>query len=265
VYPSITSLWYSVHEVSAANFFSPKFVGLSNYHRMLVDPDFRTALMNTSSFVIASLSIEFVIGLGLAMLFSANFRGKAVLSSMLLTPIIIAPSLTGYMFTIMLNGTTGVFPLLLKKLGIEVWFLGNRNLVLFTMILIDAWKWTPFMFLILYAGMRSLPEEPYEAAMVDGATKWIILRRITLPMLAPVATVALVFRFMDAWKVFDYIFILTDGGPGTATLTLSIYIYRAYRASSYGMAAAQAFVIAMASFFIARLLVRYLYGAGRQT
>jgi len=137
----------------------------------------------------------------------------------------ITPIAVGLMFRFMLNSQLGVIPITLASIGIQVdWF--SPKLALFSIALIDVWQWTPFMLLLLLAGLESLPEEPFEAAVVDGARGWNMVRFITLPLMRPIILAAIVIRMLDAFKVYEYVYAITRGGPGEATETIQYYIYR---------------------------------------
>jgi multiple sugar transport system permease protein len=205
------------------------FVGLEQYRDVMQDPNFITALKVTFIFTVEAVFIQFWAGLGLALLFRRNIHGKGVFRIFLLIPMVLTPVVVGLMWRFLLYPHSGFVTYYVGRIA-EFFgfsapqFLANPKLALQTLIWIDIWEWTPFMFLILHAGLSSIPSEPYEAARVDGASKWFIFRTITLPLLKPSILIVLLMRTMDAFRTFDTIFVLTEGGPGNSTETLNIFL-----------------------------------------
>ncbi|MBI3695359.1 MAG: sugar ABC transporter permease, partial [Acidobacteria bacterium] len=196
------------------------------------------------------------------LLVSREFRGRRVLRSILLIPMLLPPVVVAVIWRLILNPEFGVLNGTLRSLGFNTakltWAASEKTAML-SVILVDVWQWTPFMFLLLLAGLQGLPVEPFEAAVVDGASGWQVFRRLTLPMLRPVIAIAVLLRGMDLLRVFDQIFILTQGGPGFATETVTLYIYRtAFRFYNFGYAAAMSFVLLVATTLIARAFLRVL-------
>jgi multiple sugar transport system permease protein len=216
----------------------PLFVGLQNYRNLLQDSNFHSSLATTLTYTVAATGIEFVLGLTLALLLKEEFRFQGVIRSSLIIPMVIAPVVVGIIWRLLYNADIGLF-----SFGSV---LSSTTLALPALILVDIWEWTPFMFLILLAGLQSLPQEPFEAARVDGASPWNIFVHLTLPMLRPVIVVAILIRALDAFTVFDQVFVLTQGGPGTATEVATLMIYKtAFRFSQYGYGAAMAVAMLM--------------------
>ena len=174
--------------------------------------------------------MEFAIGLLLALaFFSWDFRGKSAFASVLLVPMMVIPAISGFTFQTIFFSEGGALNDVLSRLsGITVTtdWLHIPALAIFAIILADVWQWTPFMFLLLYAGMSALPSDPIRAARVLGASERQIFRRIVMPMLKPIITIALIIRTLEAFKIFDVPYIMTQGGPGTATETISIFLYQ---------------------------------------
>lgn len=243
IYPLAFSAWISLNDYRLTRLNDIKFVGLDNFTFVATDPQFITAMSNTLLFVFGAVSMELVLGLGLAILVQKLFRFENFIRSVLLAPMFITPIAVGLMFRFLLNSQLGVIPYYLAKIGIGVdWF--GPNLALFSIMLIDTWQWTPFMFLMFLAGLESLPKSPFEAARVDGAGPWLTFRSLTLPMLRPVIVVALIIRALDAFKVFEYVYAITRGGPGDVTETIMFYIYKTgFRFFRMGQAAAAAFLL----------------------
>jgi multiple sugar transport system permease protein len=221
---------------------SPVFVGLQNYRNLLHDANFHSSLGTTLIFTVVATAFEFVLGLGLALLLKEEFSFQGVIRSSLIVPMAIAPVVVGIIWRLLYGADVGLFSFAVQALtGKSISVLSSTTLALPALILVDIWEWTPFMFLILLAGIQSLPQEPFEAARVDGASSWNIFSHLTLPMLKPVIVVSLLIRALDAFTVFDQVFVLTQGGPGTATEVATLMIYKtAFRFSQFGYGAAMA-------------------------
>ncbi|MEM2494942.1 MAG: sugar ABC transporter permease [Nitrososphaerota archaeon] len=227
-------------------------IGLTNFVKVIGDERFLWALLRTIIFVFTVVPIEFLLGLGFALLFLGNFKGKKIFTSIILYPMMIPWITVGLAFHLLFLDFGPVNSILLKPLIGEVtisWF-RDPLLAFLTVILADVWQWTPLMFLILYSGLIAVPERLIEAAKVLGASEAQILRRIRLPLIKPLIIVALIIRSLEAFKVFDTIFIMTGaGGPGTATETISCYIYKLsiqYSNLSYASAASLLIMIMIA-------------------
>ncbi len=259
LYPFVLNIFYSLHNLTVFNFFDPPFVGLSNYLKILTSSDVFIAVKNTLIYVVTAVTIELVVGLALSQLFSQQFAGRGIFSVLILSPLALAPAAVGYMFLLLLYDLYGVIPEFFRLFGLNISLLGNKNLVLATMIFIDIWEWTPFMFIILFAGMKSIPQELYEAAKVDGASSWEIFINITLPLLTPAITVATLFRLIDAFRTFESIYVITGGGPGSASTTLSILVYRNFTSGKMGLSAALSVIIFLLAFFITQMSNKYLF------
>jgi multiple sugar transport system permease protein len=233
-----------------------------NFTRLVSDQFFLTALIHTVVYAAIALTFEFLIGLALALLLSTQMRGRSVFRSLLLVPMMLPAVVVGVVWRLMLNSNFGAVNGTLKGIGINtdaLTWTGSPKLAMASVIVADVWQWTPFMFLILLAGLQAIPQEPYEAALIDGASAWQTLRHVTLPLLKPAILIALLLRTMDLLRVFDQIFILTEGGPGFATETVSLYIYRtAFRFSNFGYAAAMSFVLLLITNVISVGYIRFL-------
>jgi multiple sugar transport system permease protein len=244
---SIYPLLYSVRVSLKTGSGEAAHWSLANFSRLATDGFFISALGHTVIYAVVALTLEFLLGLGLALLLDRSLRGRAIFRAVLLIPMLIPPVVVGVVWRLMLNADFGAINGTLKSLGIDTQALtwtASPKLALASVIAVDIWQWTPFMFLVLLAGLQAIPQEPYEAAMIDGANAWQTFRHVTLPLLRPAILVALLLRTMDLLRVFDQIFILTEGGPGFATETVSLYIYRAaFRFFDFGYAAAMSFVL----------------------
>lgn len=259
VYPLIYSVIAMLHTINIRT-GERTFVGLGNFIAMVKDPFFWNALKNTAIYTGSAVSVEFLIGLFLAVFLSSKIAGRNIFRSLLLAPMMLPPIVAAVIFKIIYIPDFGIVNWFLALFGITgiIWEASVKT-ALFSLILVDVWEWTPFMFLILLAGLQAIPLDPYEAAEVDGATGLQIFRDITFPLLRPAVLIALLLRVMDTLRIFDQIFIMTGGGPANATETMSIYIYRhGFRFTNIGYATAMSFVmlvltILISNFFIKRL------------
>ncbi|MGA9771284.1 MAG: sugar ABC transporter permease [Blastocatellia bacterium] len=234
----------------------------ANFTRLASDGFFLSALWHTLIYAAVALTFEFLFGLGLALLLDRPLRGRTVFRAILLIPMMLPPVVVGVVWRLMLNADFGAVNGTLKSLGINtdaLTWTASPKLALVAVIAVDIWQWTPFMFLVLLAGLQAIPQEPYEAAMIDGASWWQTFLHVTLPMLRPAILIALLLRTMDLLRVFDQIFILTEGGPGFATETVSLYIYRsAFRFFDFGYAAAMSFALLIVTNIISAGYIRLL-------
>ncbi len=204
------------------------FVGLDNYVTLFTDPMVLTALANTIVYVIAAVAVELVLGFIIASALFDLTKGRKLANSIILLPMIIAPVITALLWRYLLDPQFGLVAQVMTLFGANggIGFLGSQTLALPTLILIDVWQWTPFVILILHAGMLGISEDQFEAARIDGAGRLRILRSIVLPAILPQILLVLLFRTMDTYRIFDTVFVLTRGGPGTATETIGLYTYR---------------------------------------
>lgn len=222
LFPLLYVIYLSFHR-RLLIFDISKFVGLENYRFLLQDDRFWNALQNTAYFTAVSVSAQLLLGLGIALLLNRSFRGKDWVRALILVPWVIPTVVSARMWEWIYNPEFGILNFLL---GGKINWLGTPGLALHAAIFADVWKTTPFVVILLLAGLQIIPRDLYQAARVDGAGSWAAFRRITLPLLMPVLLVALVFRMLDAWRVFDVIYVLTGGGPANTTETLSLYAYK---------------------------------------
>lgn len=205
---------------------APKPVGLSNYLALFRDEAFRNALFRTLYLAFVSVAIQLVLGTALALFLNRNFRGKNLVKTLFLLPMVATPIAIGMVWLLIYEPTIGIANHFLKWLGLDpVMWLVDRSQVLTSLIIIEVWEWTPMIMLIVLAGLAGLPQDPYESALVDGATKLQVLTHITLPLLRPTLVVAALLRLIDALKTFDIIYSTTQGGPLRSSETLNIYSY----------------------------------------
>jgi multiple sugar transport system permease protein len=203
------------------------FVGLANYLDLFGSERFQIALWNTFVFTIGAVAVELVLGIGLALVVNRLGRGAAVVRTLLLVPLMVSGIVVALMWKIILDPTIGPVNLVLQQMGVPpLGFLGDPGMGMASIILIDTWWQTAFVFIVFSAGLQALPREPLEAAEVDGAGFWARLRYVTLPMLRPIILVILLFRTIDCMKVFAIIFGTTGGGPLTTTESVQVLAYR---------------------------------------
>jgi len=236
--------------------------GISNYTRILRDHLLHVSLIQTFIYVTGALTIELILGLFLALLVDSLGRGKYFFRGGFLAPMLLPPVVAAIVWRLIYNPQFGVLNSTLKLFGVATekltWTSGEGS-AMASVIFVDIWEWTPFMFLLLSAGLQSIPVEPCEAARMDGASSFKVLKDIILPLLKPTLFLAILLRAMDLLRIFDQIWILTQGGPGLATETVSLYIYRtAFRFFNFGYAASMSFVCLILVSLFAKSLFRML-------
>jgi len=259
IYPLIYSITVSLQVGDAWS--------IGNFTRLASDNFFLTAMAHTFVFAVPALSCEFLLGLGLALLLNSQIRGRGFFRATLLVPMMLPPVVAAIVWRLLLNPNFGAINGTLKEIGINTEALtwtASPSLAMMSVIAVDVWQWTPFVFLVLLAGLQAIPQEPYEAALIDGSSRWQTFWHVTLPLLKPAILIVLLLRTMDLLRVFDQIFILTEGGPGFATETISLYIYRsAFRFFDFGYAAAMSFVLLALTNVISVVYIRLLRNESR--
>ena len=231
IYPIVRVLWLSFFTQNLGTSLVPKFVGIDNYIRLANDGHFFATMRTTLFFTFVSVAIELVLGLAFALLLNHEFRGRAAARAAMLVPWALPTAVLAWAWSWIFNDQFGVMNDLLRQAGIlarPIAWLGSGSTALFAVIFADVWKTAPFVMIILLAGLQNVPGELYEAAAIDGANVWKRFRFITLPLLLPSIMVALLFRAIQSFGIFDLIFVMTGGGPGGATETLAIYTYNTY-------------------------------------
>ncbi|AZB44744.1 sugar ABC transporter permease [Bacillus sp. FJAT-42376] len=264
VYPIAMLVKDSFYRIDLLNPAAAQFVGLANYTETIVSPRFLKALWNTVIYIVCAVGAEFLLGLVLALLLSHAFKGSQVIRTVLLSPLMIAPLVSGLIWKFMLNDQFGIINSVLYKIGIlsdphQIMWLSDQRFALYSTIIADVWLTTPFMMLVLLAGIQGISKSLYEAADIDGANHWTKFRYITLPSLVPVAAVALLIRTIDAARTFDIVWVLTQGGPGFSSEVLSTYMYKTLtRYGQVGQSSAMAVIfivllMIISSFFISKI------------
>ncbi|HEV2148062.1 MAG TPA: sugar ABC transporter permease [Longimicrobiaceae bacterium] len=263
VFPLAWTVWESLHRHDLRMpWLGKPFVGLANYGEILRDGRFWGAMGNTALFTVATVTLELVLGLFLALAMNRAFRGRGLVRAAVLVPWAIPTVVAALLWRFLFDSQAGVVNAALLGAGVvdepPVWFI-RESLAWVPVILADVWKTTPFVALLLLAGLQSIPAELYEAAATDGAGRWRQLRHVTLPLLKPAILVALVFRTLDAFRVFDLIYVLTGGGPGTATEPIALYTFNTlFQNLRFGYGSALSVVVFGVTFALAMLYVRGL-------
>ncbi|MDY6781378.1 MAG: sugar ABC transporter permease [Cyanobacteriota bacterium] len=227
-YPIGRAFWLSFFAENLGTQLQPVFTGFDNYIRIGGDGRFWHSFWNTSIFTVSSTSLEMVLGMAIALVLNQSFRGRGFVRTIAIIPWALPTAVMGLAWAWIFNGEYGVVNDLLEKLGLiqgNITWLGDPTLAMIALIFADVWKTTPFISVILLAGLQSIPGDLYEAHSIDGATPWQSFWQITLPLIMPQVLIALLFRFAQAFGIFDLVQVMTGGGPAGATETVSIYIY----------------------------------------
>lgn len=265
LYPLGRTLALSVFNTDYG-FAGATFVGLDNYSELLGNRFFRIAVFNTVVFTIAATCIEVALGLGLALLLDRAFAGRSLVMTLLLAPFVLSTMVVTAIWRAWFHFDLGYLNNLLRAIGLAgVPWLFDPNLALWSIVLVDVWQSVPFCFLIILAGLRLIPRDVYEAARIDGAGPWRRFRDMTVPLLAPYLLIAALLRCVDSFKLFDKVYAMTGGGPGQATETVSLYVYRqGFRFFDIGLASAAAVVMILVAGVLALVYAAsMLRGAGR--
>ena len=256
LYPFVIGAIYSFLNYGAVN-PHPSFVGLRNYGSVLSDSTFWQSVFITLAYALVATAIETVLGVTIALLLNRSSLIGRTLERVLILPLMIAPVIAGVIWKLMFNSQWGILNHILG-LG-STWDWLSKEHAFFSIVLVDVWIFTPFVAILVLAGIRSLPQEPFEASSVDGAGWFYTFRRLTLPMMWPYILVAVIFRLMDNLKIFDAIYVLTAGGPGIATQTLQINAFQdSIIRLDYSRGSTYMFLLWIIVFIVARYLVKIL-------
>lgn len=258
IYPFISNVYFSVLKYDLTRPKSRPFVGLNNYVDLVTNPEFLQTALRTAYYVVLAVGIELALGLLIARALSRVTRGAPVFRVILMLPIAATPVAVGLIWRLMFNPTGGLANQILKSVGLPgMKWTASMTTVIPSLVLVDVWQWTPFVVLILLAGMLALPEEPFEAATMDGATGLQCLWYLELPMLRPLIFIAVAFRFIDSLKAFDTIWVMTGGGPGYSSTTLNILAFRTgFEFLHMGSAAAIAVIMLILAIVVTTFLVK---------
>ncbi|GGS65010.1 carbohydrate ABC transporter permease [Nonomuraea spiralis] len=258
LYPILYTAWVSVSDFDLASFQPSGWVGWRNYEAVLHDPGFLDSLKVTGVYLVIALPLQMVLGFAIAFLLNVAWRGRGVLRALFLIPMVVAPVVAGGVWRMLLDPLWGVVNYALGLVGVgPIEWIGDPTLAMASLIVIDTWRWTPFVVLIASAGIMALPGDVYEAARSDGAGRWAIMRRITLPLLVPVMAAAFVVRWLGAVKMFDIALAATRGGPGNSTNVINLYIYeKGFRSLEFGSASSMATIVLLLTMLITFVLFR---------
>jgi len=260
LYPLFYEIYISFYDY---NLGSPKtFSGLKNYIMMVNDKQFLGSLVTTAVFVLGAVGLEFLLGLGGAFLLNKESRVMDVIRTVILIPTVFTPLVAGLVWKALYQPDLGVISYYLRSLGLPIGrgLTVERSTALLSVVLVDVWEWTPLVLIIILAGLKNLPKEPYEAGLIDGASSWQLFRYISLPLLRPAIIVALLVRSLDALKVFDIIWAITGGGPGTATTVANLRIFEVgLQQLRVGYASALSNVLLIVSLLVGVVFVRAIY------
>ena len=265
VYPLGYALWLSFHQWTLRTVKQgTPFIGFQNYTNLFSNPDFINSILTTFKFVFFAISFEFILGMGVALLLNHDLKAKNIFRALILLPMMCTNVVIGLTWRLLLNYQYGLVNYYLGRLGIlPVEWLSSPNVAMVSVVIVDVWNTTSFVALMLLAGLQSLPDEPYEAAKIDGASSLQTFYYLTLPLLRPIILVVLLWRFIDTFRIFDVIYLLTAGGPARVTETVSIYVYRyGFQSFNLGVAAAASFIMLVIMLLIAGLLARSINREG---
>jgi len=260
LYPVIYDIYISFFEFKLGE--KAVFAGLGNYRAMLGDFQYLGSLKTTLAFVVSTVSAELLLGMIIALLLNNEHRLAEGIRTIILIPTVFTPLVAGLVWKALYHPDLGMFTYYLRQFGLDIGrgLTVERYSALFSVILVDVWEWTPLMVIILLAGLKSIPSEPYEAAMLDGASPVQVFFMITLPLLRPTAVVALLIRTLDALKIFDIIWAITGGGPGTVTTVANLRIYEVgMQHLRIGYAAALSNVLLVAGVVAGIIFIQLLY------
>jgi multiple sugar transport system permease protein len=238
------------------------FIGLGNYRTLIFDDQFIGSLRTTALFVVLAVGIQISFGLAIALLFHMESRIMSVIRTLIMIPTVFTPLVAGLVWKSLYHPDLGAVTYYLRELGINIGrgLLVERHLALGAIIVIDVWQWTPLMVIIILAGLKSIPTEPYEVGVIDGANRLQLFWYVTVPLLRPTLTVALLIRTLDALKIFDIIWATTNGGPGTVTTVANLRIYEVgIQQLRVGYAAALSNVLLLTGIILGIIFIRSLY------
>ena len=258
-YPLVYSIYISLTDYNPAQGQLGAFIGWDNYANAVSDAQLWHSLMLVALFTFLTVSLSLVLAILLALLFNKQLPGFLLLRTIVLIPMLVTPIAVGIIWRIMMNPGHGLLNFLLGFLGIDPqpWF-GSRSAAFASVLLVDVWEWTPFLFIIILAGLRGLPTSPFEAAAIDGASSLRIFFNITLPMLRPVIIIAALLRIIDAARTYDTVFIITRGGPDFATDLASIYLQRVnFQFFNLGYGSALSWIMLLAILIVVLFFVKW--------
>ena len=260
IFPLLYSLYLSFTDYSAIANRAPVWVGLQNYRDILNDTQLWIYFRNTGLYVLLSVALETLVGFGLALLLRNKFRGSGVITTLILIPMMSSPVVVGLFWKLIFNPGFGIFNYLLGfPAGRGPDWLSSRGLALWAVVIVDVWMWAPYVMLLCLAGLSAIPDYLYEAAEIDRASALYTFWRITLPQVAPLLLIAILFRTIEAFKTFDLVMGLTGGGPGDSTELVAVDLYRLAFLGQFntGKSSALAYIVLVIITGVSNIYVRY--------
>lgn len=260
VYPVAYGAYLSLFNYQMTLSPERTFTGLANYQKLFNDVDFLNSAWVTARFTLMTVALEFVVGLGIALLLTLEFPARALFRALVLLPLMVPPLVSGLLWRLMYDHELGVLSYFVRVLGGDPpVFLGDPDIALLAVSVTEVWRATPFMVLVLLAALQSVPHELHEAAQIDGASAAQRFMAVTFPLILPVVLIALLFRTVDVLRTFDLIFLLTSGGPGTTTEVLSMFIYRyGFQSFDMGLTSAASMILFVLTLVICLVYLRLI-------
>jgi multiple sugar transport system permease protein len=257
IYPFLRSLYISFTQYSVVTHEPPIYIGIQNYVDLLTDQQMWIYFGTTGRYAVITVTLEMLVGFGLALLLREQFKGSGFITTLMLVPMMLSPVIVGMFWKLMLNPAFGIWNYLIGLGGQGPDWLGDPQLAFWAIVLVDVWMWSPFVMLLCLSGLRAIPDYLYEAAVIDRASSWNQFWRITLPQVAPILLIAMLFRAVEAIKAFDLAWVLTSGGPGDATELIAINLYRQAFLGQFrtGRSAALAYLIWMIIIGVSSVLI----------
>jgi len=256
--PFVTAVGYSLQRYNLATPYTRAFIGIENYVDLFTDPAFWHTIRVSLLYTLLTVGLELLLGLGIAMLLVRRTILNQVMSVLLILPLMTAPAIAALMWKLMTNPNFGILSYLLSRVGVgDFRWASSPSTALLTVVLVDIWVYTPFMIVLLLAGLRALPRQPFEAAALDGVPATFVFFRITLPMLTPYIITATLFRMLDAIQQFDIIYAMTQGGPGDTLMVFQILAYlEAFTFTSIGRSAAMMMVLWLITNILSTIFIK---------
>jgi len=260
IFPLFYSLYLSFTQYSHSGKAAPVWIGTSNFTTLLSDPNIWAAFAVTGKYALLSVSLQTLIGFGMALLLRAKFKASGLLTTMILIPMMLSPVVVGQFWKLIFHPLYGIFNYLLGFWNTTTAPDWLRSHALASLVIVDVWMWSPFVMLLCLSGLKAIPDYIYEAAAIDRASSWRQFWRITLPSVAPLLLLAVLFRTIEAIKAFDLVMGLTGGGPGNVTETVSVAIYRMVFTGQArtGIASALAYIVLIVIIGVSNVYIRYL-------
>lgn len=261
LYPLFYNIYLAFHSVFLSDPNAPRdFIWFENFVSIFTNQKVLSSLLRSFIYTAVVVTVEFFLALAIAAFLNREFFGKRFLIPFLILPLMVTPVVSGLIWKYMFNGDFGIIGWLLMSMGFKTFSLLSHPFWAFVGVVIqDIWHWTPFLILLFYTGLISLPREPFEAASIDGATSWQVFKDITIPMLRKIFLIGILLRTMDAFKIFDEIYMMTQGGPGNATEMVNYYVYRnTFRYFNMGEGAALALVVLIIIIIISNIFIKVM-------